>query len=219
MALEEMGAFFDARADGYEAHMFQNVDGADTYYRETAALIPTDRHIDLLDLGCGTGLELDEIARINTDIDVTGVDLSDEMMALLMDKHAETFKSIKLVKGSYFDVDYPEAGFDVALSVQTMHHFPHVQKLGLYKKLRAALRERGQYIETDYVAPDQTYENFHYAENARLRKEQGIADGAFYHYDTPCTVENQLRLFKEAGFARAELVWRHANTAIMRAFV
>ena len=36
MELEYMGAFFDARVDGYEEHMMQYVDGADRYYEVTA---------------------------------------------------------------------------------------------------------------------------------------------------------------------------------------
>lgn len=210
--LEEMASFFDRRVEGYEAHMMQEVDGASEYYRETALLVPVQPDLKLLDLGCGTGLELDYIFPNHPGIQVTGVDLSTEMLAALRRKHGH--RALTLIQGSYFDVDLGEAQFDCALSVQTMHHFPHEQKIGLYKKLYAALKPGGLYIETDYTAPDQQYEDFYFAECRRLRAEQGITSG-FYHYDTPCTVENQLRLFRAAGFSEARLHWRLQGTAIM----
>ena len=40
-------------------------------------------------------------------------------------------------------------------------------------------------------------------------------DGAHYHFDTPCTIENQIKMFKEAGFATAEKAWRVENTTII----
>ena len=51
MELEYMGAFFDARVDGYEEHMMQYVDGADRYYEVTAQMLPLRPGMKLLDLG------------------------------------------------------------------------------------------------------------------------------------------------------------------------
>lgn len=43
--------------------------------------------------------------------------------------------------------------FDGALSVQTLHHFSHEEKIKLYKNIFKSLKENGFYIETDYMAP------------------------------------------------------------------
>ena len=58
MTFEEMAAFFDARVDGYEAHMLKNVAGSDRFYDEMVRALPVSPGMRLLDLGCGTGLEL-----------------------------------------------------------------------------------------------------------------------------------------------------------------
>ena len=56
--LEPMADFFAARVEGYDAHMLANVEGCREAYPLVAELVPAEaRHI--LDLGCGTGLELD----------------------------------------------------------------------------------------------------------------------------------------------------------------
>ena len=62
---------------------------------------------------------------------------------------------------------------------------------------------------------EQSLEDQFYAENDRLRCEMSIPDGEFYHFDTPCTIENQISMFKQAGFATAEMVSRKENNTII----
>ena len=188
MLLEEMSSFFNSRVDGYEEHMMKEADGADKYYVETAKLIPTTAGLKLLDLGCGTGLELDEILKINPSIQVTGIDLAVSMIEKLNQKHAAKKNQLNLIVANYFEYDFGENEFDVALSVQTLHHFTHEEKIKLYKRIYTSLKQDGFYIEADYMAPTQAYEDFCFAENKRILAELGIKEG-FYHYDTPCTVE------------------------------
>ena len=40
-------------------------------------------------------------------------------------------------------------------------------------------------------------------------------DGEFYHYDTPCTIDNELNMFREAGFKNSLVRWRGGNTTIV----
>ena len=58
--LERMEDFFARRIDGYEEHMLQEVEGCEEGYRRMATLVP-GHTLNLLDLGCGTGLELQAI--------------------------------------------------------------------------------------------------------------------------------------------------------------
>ena len=48
----------------------------------------------------------------------------------------------------------------------------------------------------------------------RLRKEQNLADGEFYHYDTPLTVEHEKEALLAAGFSTVEVLknWGHTYT-------
>ena len=146
----------------------------------------------LLDLGCGTGLELDEIFKIHPNIKVTGVDLSKTMLGVLKQKHPN--QDLTLINANYFDYDFGIERFDAAISFQTMHHFSHEQKIKLYSRVYSALKPGGKYIECDYMVVEQKDEDFYFKENERIRKEQNIADGEFYHYDIPCTIENQLKI-------------------------
>lgn len=211
-ALEPMDTFFAKRLVGYDEHMIKDVDGCAEGYRILAANIPADAE-KLLDLGCGTGLELDEIFMRKPDISVTGIDMTSEMLGELRRKHPD--KKLELICGSYFDVSFGGNVFDCVISFQTMHHFSHEMKTRLYGSICKALKPYGVYIEGDYVAKSQFEEDFYYSEDSRLRKEQNIPEGEFFHFDTPCTVENQLKMLKAAGFTEVFQTFRKDNTAII----
>ena len=49
--LEKMAEFFEARLDGYDQHMMQNIEGADKFYPFTVSLLPREAGAEVLDLG------------------------------------------------------------------------------------------------------------------------------------------------------------------------
>lgn len=210
--MEKMDEFFTARVDGYDEHMLNEVDGCREAYGEMSKLVPENTK-NLLDLGCGTGLELEAIFKRFPDISVTGIDLTKAMLDKLEEKYRG--KNITLIQGDYFRTDLGQNCFDTAISFQTMHHFSHEMKIGLYRKICDSLKSGGVYIECDYMVETQAEEEYWYAENVRIRREQNIPENEFYHYDTPCTIENQIKMFKAAGFLNAEKVYRMENTTII----
>lgn len=76
--LEEMAAFFRNRLGEYEEHMSM----WNAAYKRIGTMIPEQTE-KLLDLGCGTGLELDEISAARPSLQITGIDLSPDMLAVL----------------------------------------------------------------------------------------------------------------------------------------
>ena len=213
--LEKMDDFFTARVDGYDEHMKSNIEGASKFYNFTAALLPMEKDKSILDLGCGTGLELEELFQMNPYAKVTGIDLTEAMLETLKAKFPD--KDITAVCGSYFDVPFGEEVFDAAVSVESLHHFTKEQKLPLYKKLNKALKPGGYFILTDYFAESEEEEVFYGQELLRIRKEQELPDGVFYHYDTPLTVEHEKEALLEAGFTRVEVLNNWESTSTLRA--
>lgn len=92
--LEKMGQFFDNRLDGYDQHQLNNIASAREFYPFTAACLPATAGARILDLGCGTGLELEEYFKINPTARVTGIDLAHELQAL----RAGGFSNITVLK-------------------------------------------------------------------------------------------------------------------------
>lgn len=215
MKLEKMGAFFEARLHGYEEHMLRNIESAGEFYPFTAEALPDAPGTRVLDLGCGTGLELRWYYRKNPTAKITGIDLSAGMLDALRKTYAD--KELDLICGSYFAVPFGEGIFDAAVSVESMHHFTMEEKTPLYTKLYKALKPGGVFILTDYFSLSNEEEKFHRAELLRLKAEQGIQDNEFYHCDTPLTVEHECEALQKAGFASIEILKNWGATYTIKA--
>lgn len=213
--LERMGAFFDARLDGYDEHMLSNIESAREFYPFTVRCLPAEPNARLLDLGCGTGLELEEYFARNPSARVTGIDLAPGMLHALKAKLSD--KNITLICGSYFDVPFGQACFDAAVSVESLHHFTKEEKIPLYRKLHDALKDHGYFILTDYFALSDEEELEHRRELLRLKAAQGITDDEFYHYDTPLTVQHETEALLAAGFSSVEVLHNWGATFVVKA--
>ena len=210
MKLERMDDFFAARVNGYDEHMRMTIEGASDFYAYTASLLPMESGAKVLDLGCGTGLELEEYFNFNPNANVTGIDLSEAMLKSLKEKFPN--KSINLVLGSYFDVPFGENKYDAAVSVESLHHFPAEQKETLYRKLFAALKENGRFVLTDYFAESEELEKEYFRNLKQLKEEQGLSGNEFYHYDTPLTVDHEMQVLRRAGFSDVQILKEWGTT-------
>ena len=213
--LEKMSDFFEARLAGYDAHMMTNIESATEFYPYTAQMLPAIENGSILDLGCGTGLELEEYYLLCPSAKVTGIDLSQGMLSALDQKFAD--KDITLIVGSYFDVPLGKNVFDAAVSVESLHHFTKEEKIPLYAKLHAALKEKGYFILTDYFSLSDEEEKMHRQSLIALKAEQGICDDEFYHYDTPLTVNHETEALLEGGFFNVEVLNHWGATYTLKA--
>ena len=214
--LEKMSDFFEKRLDGYDEHMMNNIDSAREFYPYTASLLPKEEDARLLDLGCGTGLELEAYFSGGGRAHVTGIDLSQKMLKALEAKLKD--RALTLLRGSYFDLPLGVSAFDAAVSVESLHHFTKDEKTALYKKLYKALKGGGYFVLTDYFALNDEEEKAHREALLALRKAEGITDSDFYHYDTPLTTRHEIEALLEAGFTSAEIKnnWGATFTLVAR---
>ena len=213
--LEKMADFFENRLDGYDEHMMSNIESADEFYPFTAKQLPTTENCHILDLGCGTGLELEEYYLLNPSARITGIDLSQGMLSALKKKFAD--QDITLICGSYFDVLFGMSLFDSAVSVESLHHFTKAEKVPLYAKLHRALKDGGYFVLTDYFSLTDEEEQMHRQNLIELKAAQGIADDEFYHYDTPLTVRHETEALLDAGFSSVEVLKNWGATYTIKA--
>jgi tRNA (cmo5U34)-methyltransferase len=197
--LETMAGFFDARIDLYEEHMAR----WQGYYEWMAELLPVSTE-SLLDIGCGSGLELDYIFDRFPNLQTVGVDFSKEMLQKLYTKHHD--KNLFLVREDYFTYDMGDERFDAVVSFQTLHHYTAEKKKLLFQKIVDCLKPDGVYLECDYIATSQAIEDLAFSECRRRRLRDGIKGDVFVHFDTPLTLEHELNAIRTAGFEVVELV-------------
>ena len=191
--LEEMAAFFAARLEGYEEHMGIWAKA----YNAFATYLPADCQ-NILDLGCGTGLELDEMWKLYPDLSVTGIDMSEDMLGYLKKKHPD--KALTTVCADYFQHDLGTEAWDAVVSFESLHHFLMPEKTGLYRKIYDSLKPGCIFLLGDYIACCQEEETLLMDVWARKRKRDNIPENQFIHFDIPLTLEHEVQCLKDAGF-------------------
>lgn len=191
--LEEMADFFTKRLHDYEEHMAI----WEQSYQMFAKSLPTDCR-KLLDLGCGTGLELDRIWQRDPQIEVTGVDLCQDMLDKLQAKHGD--KNLVTVCEDYFQYDFGLEAWDAVVSFESLHHFLPEKKESLYQKVYHSLKDGGIFLLGDYIACCDEEEELLRDVCLKKRQEQGIAADCFVHFDIPLTLEHETEIMKKVGF-------------------
>ena len=191
--LEEMSDFFTKRLDDYEEHMSI----WEKSYQIFAEVLPS-KCKNILDLGCGTGLELDKIWQKNPDIEVTGVDLCQSMLDKLLQKHSD--RRLTIVCQDYFKYDFGYDKWDAVISFESLHHFLPESKMELYQKVYHGLKHGGVFILGDYIACCEEEEELLHSEYLKRRKQFTIPDNSFVHFDIPLTLEHEKELLHNVGF-------------------
>ncbi len=195
--LEEMSEFFTARIEGYEEHMSIWKKS----YERFAELFPKGCE-KVLDIGCGTGLELDEIYKRYPDISVTGVDLCQSMLDKLKEKYINPPEVICM---DYFQYDMEIEKWDAVISFESLHHFLPEKKKMLYQNIYYALKHGAVFLLGDYVACCTEEEELLRKEYFEKRKKFQIPDEQFVHFDIPLTLEHEKELLYSAGFSDIEI--------------
>lgn len=207
---EEMSAFFAKRLACYEEVHLGNWG---ELYGHIADFF--DEGLEaLLDIGCGTGLELEAVYRRFPEVRTVGIDLSRDMLEKAREKFAG--KRFQGIEADYFVHPFPDGAFDAALSFETLHHFPFEKKGKIYEKLFQTLKKDGYYIECDYVACCQEEEDLCRERLARARAKSALPEDVFLHIDTPLTLEHQTKLMERAGF-RVRVLHQNGGTVVFRA--
>jgi tRNA (cmo5U34)-methyltransferase len=215
---EKMNYFFNQRADVYDTHMQNTIISFNDFYKKISDPIGVrDDNIEILDLGCGTGIELRYLFDKNPKIKITGVDLSEKMLAKLEEKYIDKMNQIHLIKDSYLNYKIKKNHYDYIISVMTLHHLVYEKKLKLYKSILAGLKEDAYYIEADYIVSEREEESFieKYQEQILMLKKGEIIDD--FHIDIPFSIKTQKKTLQEANFRDIEIIFQNEKSTIVKA--
>ena len=211
---EDMAGFFDARASGYEAHMRASIDTFDVLYQRVVDVLPsTPDDPDILDLGIGTGLEVERIYRRFAAAHVTGIDLSSGMLNTLRAKPWIQGRNLTLIHGSFLEQDLGARGYDAVVSVMALHHWGPTVKAALYRRVFLALRPGGVFVNGDFVVSQGTDQV-----DIPDLSVQAVADQPHQlHLDFPMSPQQELSLLRSAGFSASEIAFHSPRACVFRA--
>lgn len=98
----------------------------------------------VLDLGCGTGVILEQINRINNSAELYGIDLSEKMI----DQAKQRLSSkASLLTGDAENLPYENDSFDLVCCVESFHHYPNPYEA--VSEIRRILKPHGTFLLCD----------------------------------------------------------------------
>lgn len=144
----------------------------------------------ILDLGAGTGLELIHLFELFPDAEVTVIDITENMLEKL--KTRSFSDHVTTICGDFFEVDFGE-NYDAVISTSALHHFKKEEKIRLYKKILDCLKDNGQFLNCDYIAITEDFE-----QHQLYELEHNIDN--YKHIDTPLTIDHEKEILEMVGF-------------------
>lgn len=193
---ESMAEFFNRKAEGYD-----NVHGQRKFMstKEVLTAALPEGISKVLDLGCGTGLELYPLVERFPAVEITGVDISESMIEQIAQRPFAD--KVRCVVGDFFAVDMGE-GYDAAISTSALHHFAPEDKARLYKRVFESLRPGGWFLNSDLFTNS--------AEETEAFYQYFLDHPERPHNDTPLHTQLETEMLTAAGFAevRFELLSR-----------
>lgn len=181
--------FFAEKANDYdnEQSRTQNVSTiAQTILRE----VSFSKEMGVMDFGSGTGLLLSEITPYIGEI--TAVDISSSMNAVLKSKIADLKCSVQIVQMD-LTKETLDRKFDVIISSMTIHHIEDT--LALFKKFHSLLKDNGIIAIADLDTEDGSFHT---------------EDTGVFHFGFDR--ENFVEMVKNAGFQNIKI--QNASTIV-----
>jgi len=202
-------------------------------YREKHNLIvqmiqfEKQKPFSVVDLGCGTGTLAQMILQAYPSATIACMDISPEMMSIAQRKLAKFEGRAEFIVEDLEKTKFRKS-YEVAVSIDAIHHLPHSQKRDLFGRLYNALTPNGIFLLVDpIIIESPTLKE----KNARLVKEhiQGLikegkvpieeigkrqkvkkmAEEQEIERDYLCTFDELSEMLKGSGFEGVECFWRH----------
>lgn len=210
--IELMSDFFDRRIEQYdEIHHQSNISWG-IEIRDIVSKFVSSDGLNILDLGAGTGIELEQIFNKFPNSKITCIDISEQMLSRLKKKFND--KNIKVVKADFLKMNLGRCKYDVVVSVMALHHFLLEKKEELYKNIYNSLKESGLFINSDYIVNTLEEENFYRNQYLNL----AISKDLLIHFDIPLSYSNEIKALQNAGFKNINNVFENKKTKVILAY-
>lgn len=131
----------------------------------------------ILDVATGTGKQA--FAYAGMGYDVTGIDLSENMLRVASRKNR--YPDAKFVLADAISLPFPDAAFDIVCISYGLHEMPLSIREKTVKELARVTRPSGQVIIVDYALPDSTFGKYFFYCLAKIYESPYYPD--FIHSD------------------------------------
>lgn len=204
--MSKVEIFEKERASNYNQFVEDWIPNYSYFIEKLPKLLSETSNKDLLVVGCGTGNEIAQFAKVDQDWKITGVDPSPEMISQARERLTE-YKNIELTGGLVSDLN-PDKKFGAATLLLVLHFIEdNGEKLDILRQIAQRLEAGAPFIMLDITGnPEQMKINLQVLkqllpdnlDGAQLESRlQRIEKDLHYVSEERLSV-----LFQEAGFER-----------------
>ena len=137
---------FDGWSKKYDRSILQRIFFKPTHDKMIAAL-EIESGDRVLDAGCGTGRFMFRLLQENEDLNVVGLDISDQMLNHARENGKVFGDRLELVQADSEHIPFDDNSFDAITCIHSFHHYPN-QGLCL-REFHRVLRPGGQLLVVD----------------------------------------------------------------------
>lgn len=219
----------DAFADSvayYDEWIRMALPAYDALFSTAQDLIPfrTDKSIAVLDLGAGTGLFSQHVLEKYPKAEFTLIDVAEEMLAVGRQRFKNNIEQFHFIVDDYRKINFTSE-FDLVVSSLSIHHLTDEEKENLFRRIYAALREGGAFINVDQVkGPTANLREIYWSDwLARVRAqgadEERIRESIVRReaYDQDALLTDQLQWLTDAGFVDVDCVYKKTFVGVFYA--
>jgi tRNA (cmo5U34)-methyltransferase len=180
---------------------------------------------NILDLGCGDGIVIYELLKIDNSIEATLIDGSEDMLNKAKDRMKE-FGNLHFIRASFQEIINKKITlqrYDFIVSSLAIHHLTMEEKTALFKTIYSHLNADGYFLNIDVVlAPSDALEQWYlllWKQWIDERKSFWGVEGSYYddiikRYkdnadNRPDTLDAQLDALQTIGFKDVDCFYKY----------
>ena len=218
---QNVKAQFDAISKVYDTQRRMLVPCFDDFYGMPTRLMDfaASAPIRAIDLGSGTGLMAQKVLEKFPNAHMTLLDISAEMLKEARGRFGN-IKNVDFKAGDFTEFS-ADAEYDVIVSALAIHHLPDAEKAALYKKIFAALKVGGIFVNAEQVLGETEFLRKMYLDDRikivhkRMPENEAEIAARRLKLDKCSTIGDQLKWLRDAGFAEVGCVYQYLDFAVI----
>ena len=214
---------FEKEANEYDQIIIRLIPYYTQMVKALIATIPfdPDSSFKAIDIGCGTGTISQKITECFPNIQITCLDIAENMLKLAQHKLADHKKS-NFILADINDFSFDES-YDVIVSSLALHHLVSMEdKIEFYIKIYDALSPGGIFFNADVIMGSGDYLQQVYIEKWKAFMSKQVSSEEientwlpnYYREDHPAPLLEQLSWLKDIGFIDTDVIWKYYNFAV-----
>jgi tRNA (cmo5U34)-methyltransferase len=206
---------FDQSVEYYDNWMKLALPSYDEIFRTALELIlfDSEKAIEVLDLGAGTGLFSEHALKKYPRAKFTLCDLAPKMLDVARERFRKYPKQFDYLISDYRELQ-SKNHYDLVISSLSIHHLEDREKRQLFKQV---LKDTGIFINVDQIkGPTPEMQKLYWENWLEMVREKGAAEDQIQasiqrrrKYDKDALLTDQLAWLSEAGFVNVDCVYKN----------